>query len=290
MKEKYDEMKGIYMQYLNESELKDAGIDIGCKIDDAIKSPDRFLPQPGFSTSRMYNEDGELWISKTYARVIADRHPFKRFKHKNPINSAKTKKINKDMNKNSKPKYKIKYTNEFLNENFKVMKLRNGDTAVAITSSDRYGTKNIYTDSDGCPDNTNGKLNHNKNYYDIRQVCYCLRTGSHYLDAVRSVTSPEIKDNKENAWKFKFDEVVVKLPDGTEWKDYKPEVIQSELNFPEDVEEEVAVMARSSTPTRKDVMEYCNTPNKWDVVVNGTTFSFFNKETMIEMCREIAIK
>ena len=138
----------------------------------------------------------------------------------------------------NKPTYEIKYTNEFLNQNFKVRLLKNGSKAVEIISSGRYKSRDIYTNG-MCPDNTSGKLTHNKNYYDIRQLCYCLRTGSHFYDSIRSRTFPEKTDDSDNGWIFNFDDIVVQFPDGTEWKDYTPPVtktenpstVQTELDF-----------------------------------------------------------
>lgn len=276
------------MQYLNESELKDAGIDIGCKIEDAIKSADRFLPQPGFSTSRMYNEGGELWISEIYARAIADKKSFKGFRRKNPINLAKTKKNNKDMTNNSnKTRYGVKYS---INELKKVFKLnKHGDRLIRVAKSPTAQAVIIY--DRGVCDNESGKTSFKGMNYDIRSVLYCLINDCDYLDARYSTIYPLTDKDTTKLYKFDIGEVKCVLPDGTEWKDYKiSSNTQPELNFEEDIEEEVAVKVKSSKPTRKDVMEYCNTPNKWDVAVNGTTFSFSNKEAMIEMCRELAIK
>jgi hypothetical protein len=42
--------------------------------------------------------------------------------------------------------------------------------------------------------------------------------------------------------------------------------------------------------SRNDILEFCDKTKTWDVEVNGTLFTFKDKNDMFEMCKALASK
>ena len=134
----------------------------------------------------------------------------------------------------------------------------------------------------------------------IRSIAYVLRWDNNDCDYhmfnIVCPTGSTPEEKSKNLKYFNVDDIKCYSRGRVEWKNL-PRVKDVQWSMRENktiplikTEQTIMNLETPKTVIRQDVMDFCNNSKTWDVEVNGTIFSFKNKEAMVEMCKSIASK
>lgn len=278
----YDDKAGKSFEYSSLEELRLTEVE-GKDYKQLLKDSgiDPFVAREGYSLPPIYLG---RYNKSLYFTMMNNKCKRWAFRPKiDPILKAKDASVNKTKQKNMKKKYAVKYELKDLKKIFKFDKVRGRLLRVGKHDS-------IY--SGGMADgNITGKVMFQGKNYDIRTLCYCFINGCDHLNARYSTIYPQVdpddKTTSNNCWKFNLDDVKCVLPDGTEWKDYNPEV-QPELNLT-DTELNVESSNSSDTSTtRQEVRDFAVNPYSGIIDTGGNAITFKNIECQLEALRILA--
>jgi hypothetical protein len=135
----------------------------------------------------------------------------------------------------------------------------------------------------------------------IRSIAYVLRYDTNDCDyrmfnIVEPVGATQ-EEKSKNLKYFNVEDIKCYSRGRVEWK-FLPKVKEVQWSKREtkppvtaaNLEQMVMTFSKKPEITRKDVLEFCDKAKTWDVEVNGTLFTFKDKNDMLEMCKVLASK
>jgi hypothetical protein len=135
----------------------------------------------------------------------------------------------------------------------------------------------------------------------IRSIAYVLRYDTNDCDyrmfnIVEPLGSTQ-EERSKNLKYFNVEDVRCYSRGRVEWK-FLPKFNEVQWSkretksptAPSNLEQLVMSFSKKPEVSRNDILEFCDKTKTWDVEVNGTLFTFKDKNDMLEMCKALASK